>query len=415
MKSKTIFVSLIAMFAMVFALSMVAAASSAVSYVQVDEVYINDIQVSTSGVTAAGEVSTKVPVEIHFTAKADAEDVVVKVYVEGYKSEISGSTGRFHIVNGSSYVKSFSLELPSSMDLDDLTEELNLIVRISSKGEESLEKEYSIMMQKDQYGLRILSVDASEKAVAGSVLNLDVVLENNGNEDLENVYAKVSIPELGVEKQVYFGDLVAQDNCDNDDDDCDNEDTVSKKLYLTIPTSAAPGVYDFVIEAYNYDASTTVKKKIVVSGAESGILPSVASKTISVNGETTFDVVLVNPNDRMVVYSITPEESKGLIVEVAEPIVAVGADSSKTVKISVKATDSAEEGTHVVTVNVNGESGLIKQVSFTVNVEKTQSSNAVLILTVVLAIVFVVLLVVLIVLLTKKPEEKEEFGETSYY
>ena len=141
----------------------------------------------------------------------------------------------------------------------------------------------------------------------------------------------------------------------------------------------------------------------------------ITSKSISVGQETIYSVVIVNPSDRMVVYTITPEESKGLIVDVAEPIVTVPADSSRTVKIRVKATESADEGTHLIVVNVNSESGLVKQVSLTANVEDTGRTDTVFVLTVILAIIFVVLLIVLIVLLTKKPAETEEFGETSYY
>jgi len=418
MKSKTILVSFLAIFAIVLALNMVAAASSTVTYAHITDVYVNDMSVKIAGNNAAGEVSTNLPVDVYFTADDDMSDVTVKVYIEGYRTEISESTSRFHIVAGSSYVKRFTLELPSSMDLDDLTEGLNLVVRISAKGEESLEEEYDITMQRDLYGLNILSVETTQSVGAGSSFVLDVVLENNGNEELENIYVKASIPELGIEKKVYFGDLLPQDECEedlDDDDDCDNEDTVNKKVYLSVPRNAVPGIYNIEVKAYNYDASTSVKKNIVISGAQTGVLPTVTTKTIAVGEETTFDVVLVNPNDRMVIYSITPEESTGLIVEIVNPIVTVAADSSATVQIKVKATNSAEEGTHLVTVNVNSESGLVKQVNLTTNVENSVANNTVLILTVVLAIIFVVLLIVLIVLLTKKPAEIEEFGETSYY
>jgi hypothetical protein len=422
MKSKTILVSFIAIFAMVLALNLV----SATPFAGVGDVYVNDIKMSTGPTfNAAGEVSRTVPVEVHFTANVDATDVKLRVFIEDYKNEISDSTERFHIVEGSSYVKRFSLTLPSSMDLDDLTEGLDLVVRFSAKDvdenattitSDSFEVPYSIVMQRDIYALNILSVETAQKVVAGSSIALDIVLENNGNEELENVYVKASIPELGVQRIVYFGDLFPQDDCDEEDDSrCDNEDTENKRVYLALPRNAVPGVYNIEVEAYNYDASTSVKKSIVVSGAESGILPTTTTKTIAVGEETTFDVVLINPNDRMVVYSITPEESTGLIVEIANPVITVGADSSKTVEIKVRATDSAEEGTHLVTVNVNSENGLVKQINFTVNVENDKANDAVLILTVVLAIIFVVLLIVLIVLLTKKPVETEEYNETSYY
>jgi len=415
MKNKAILVSFITLFAIVFGLSTVVASELAVCDLTVK---VNDIKVSSPGVTAAGEVSNTVPVEVRFTACEDATDVRIKVYIEGYKDEISDETSRFLIVNGSTYIKRFSLQLPSSMDLDDLTEELSLLVRISAKSKDSFEESYAINMQRELYGLNILSVDTSQEVTAGTTIPFDIVLENNGNERLDNVYVKVSIPDLGIVKKVFVGDM-SPNSEDNYDNIVDSED---KRIYISIPRNAVPGIYNVEIEAYNYDASTKVTAKIIVSGAQTGVIPTATSKTIAIGEETTFDVVLVNPNDRMVVYSITPEESKGLIITLSESVVAIPADSSKTVQVKVKATNSAEEGTHLVTINVNSESGLVKQVIFSANVEKTSGSviggtksNSVLILTVILAIIFVVLLIVLIVLLTKKPAEAEEFGETSYY
>ncbi|MBS3078825.1 hypothetical protein J4218_01765 [Candidatus Pacearchaeota archaeon] len=418
MKNKAIFVSFVAFLAIALILNTVLASD----IVTITSVKVNGVVASQTSPAIAGEVSDTVPVEVEFLANADVTDARVKVSIEGYKEDISASTPRFLLVNGSRYVKRFTLQLPSSMDLDDLTEGVELQVEVSAKAEASVVQSYAIKMQRDLYSLNILSVDAPQKVTAGNTVAFDIVLQNNGNDRLDNTYIKVSIPELGVERKVYFGDLspYVEDNYE------DIRDTNNKVLYLAIPRNAQPGNYNVVIEAYNYDTSTIVKERLVVesAGSQSGVIPSITSRTISTGEETTFEVVLVNPNDRMVVYSIIPEQSEGLIVNVQEPVVTVGADSSRTVVVKVKATNSASEGTHLVVVGVNTESGLERKVSFTVNVDNNSSTNpvpgltgnnTVLILTVILVIVFVVLLVILIVLLTRKPTETEEFGETSYY
>jgi len=425
MKSKAILVSFIAIFAIIFTLSMVMASEFADDIM----VEVNDVTLTT-GPTYIGQVSDTVPVRVEFSGMQDInEEVKVKAYIEGYKNEIYDTfTMRTPIecgVNG--YVARLSLEFPSSMDLDDLSEDLTLWIRFIAKGEESFEIPYTIRMQKDLYSLNVLSIDAPSTVSSGSVVAFDVVLENNGNEELENVYVQVSIPELGLGKKVYFGDIEPQDEVDYAEcsweycKDLDREDTVNKKVYLSVPRTAVPGIYEVVIEAYNRDTEEITKGSIVVSGAEADVLATTTSKTISIGEETTFDIPLVNYGDRMVVYSITPEESTGLIVEIEEPVISVSGDSSRIVKVNVRATQSAEEGTHLVTINVNSESGLVKQVTFSVNVEEedtVRKADSVLILTVILAIIFVVLLIVLIVLLTKKPAEVEDFseeGETSYY
>jgi uncharacterized membrane protein len=420
MKNKAILVSFIALFAMILTINAVLASDD---FVDVNWVQVNGVllQLNPSG-TYVGQVSDTLPIEIHFKSMTNVtEPVKVKVYIEGFKDDIEQSvTLRTPLEEGvDGYVARLYLKLPSTMDLDELSEDVTLNVRVSAQGEDSVEKSYTIRVSKDLYSLNILSIESPDTATAGSVVPLSVVLENNGNQRLDNVYVKASIPELGIERKVYFGDL------DSTVDESYEEirDATERNVYLTIPRNAVPGTYNIEIEAYNYDTSTSTSNKIVISGLSSGVLPGSTSKTIGIGKEATFDVTLVNPNDRMVVYSIIPEVSPGLIVTVEEPIVSVAADSSKTVKVNVKATDSAEEGTHLVTVNVNTESGLAKQVAFSVNVEKTKTTpgtttpvaSGVLILTVILVIIFVVLLIVLIVLLTRKPTETEEFGEASYY
>ena len=407
---KTNFSSLMVLFAIVLTISM----ASASSIVNFDNIKVDGISVVENDIVA-GFVSDTVPVQVEFTALKGAEDVRVKVYIEGYRDEISDQTARFNIIENSSYVKELTLTLPSSMDLDDSTESMTLIVRFSSKTDGSDEKEYTIKMQKDLYTLSFLSVDTPNSIVAGDVIAVDVVLKNHGANRLDDVYVKASIPELGIQRTVYFGDL--QVDTEDEIDDDETSDTVNKRIYLTVPRNSGAGIYDIELEAYNYDSRVATKKAVQVKGLDAAILPTVTAKTIAVGEEATYEVVLVNPNDKMVVYSITPSNTEGLLVEVAEPIVTVSADSSRTVQVRVKATESAEEGTHIVTVNINSASGLVEQVSFSANVEASSktATSSVMVLTVVLAIIFVVLLIVLIVLLTKKPTETEEFGETSYY
>lgn len=425
MTNKPIMVSLIALFALVLTLATVAATEIVLKddiKVQIDDIVVSE------NTNIAGIVSDKVPVEIEFTANDDAEDVRVSAFVEGYKNEIYYSTSRFRIVKGSKYVKRFVLELPNTFDLDDVDEILTLNVRISAKGRDSVESDVPIRVERELYSLNFLSVNTPSEVTAGDVLAVDVVLENNGFDRLDQVFVEVRIPELGLSQKVFADDVEPSEEISYDD----IRNSVNKRVYLTIPKSATAGIYDLEVEAYNYDASVMTKKKIAVDEASAGIIPAGSAKRVAPGEEATFEVVLVNPNNRILVYSITPEEAKGLIVDITEPVVAVPADSSRTVKIKVEATDSAEEGTHILTVNVNSEAGTSEQVKFTVNVEKggddsrdrgtssgvTGTPDTVVVLTVVLAIIFVVLLIVLIVLLTKRPQEdesEEEFGETSYY
>ncbi len=438
MKSKAFLVSLIALFALAFALTAVSAYSNVQvncsDYVCITDVEVNGISYALDDVNeaVAGLVSETVPVAIKFTAMDDGDnrreeikDVRVKVYIEGFKDEISDESERFHILEGNTYVKKFTLKLPSTMDLDELTEEkLSLLVRVSARGENSVEIELPLEVQKNLYSLNILSVEIDEVVNAGDTVAVDIVVENNGFDRLDDVYVKVSIPGLGVSKKMYAGDLSSL----RDDFDDDVNDARERRVYLSIPRNAAPGNYEMEIEAYNYDTSVQETRRVIVRGFDTKALPPVTSKTVAPGEETTFDVVLVNRNNRMVIYTIAPQESKGFFVEATEPLVTIPADSSKSTKVKVVASEDVPEGTYVVTVNAVSESGETETINFTVNVKKdrvkvdgkvtvtdTQEVNTTVIITVILVIIFVVLLIILIVLLSKRPAESEEFGETNYY
>ncbi len=291
----------------------------------------------------SGEVSDTISIEVEFDAtlgeiftekeledNKGLEDVKVEVEIKGYKNDISDSTSRFLIYDGRTYIKRFSLKLPSSFDLDENPEELEIVVTISAKGQSTNEVRqfYPVTIQRVNYNLDLLSIEAPDAVTAGSVIAIDVVLKNTGYDRLDDTYVRVSIPGV-VERNVYFGDIESDIDVDYDK----IRDTINKRIYLSIPSDAISGIYNLEVEAYNYDSDVMAKKQIVLRGIEA---------------------------------------------------------------------DEDEDGDEDVEV-IDGD--------------ETETSNTVLILTVVLAIIFVVLLIILIVLLTKKPSEIEEFGEgeTSYY
>lgn len=411
---KSILVSIIAVFAVLTLISVASAGELTKDWT----VTVDDAVVYPGGTTVSGiEAGENLPIKVVFSAEGNASDVVVKAWLDGYRSEISDKTGRFELVEGSVYTKHLLLQMPSDIDP---TEDYTLVIRISDKTNND-EEDYTLRLQRESYNLNVLSVDAPQSATAGSIIPVDVVLKNYGMHDLEDIYVKVRIADLGVEKRVYLGDLYPLDESEYASDvrEADRQDAVQGRVYLTLPENAKTGIYVLEAEAYNVDSSEIAKTSIIVSGIEgvSNVLTGTNSKTLSIGQEVTYDLVLVNSGSRMKVYTLTPEETEGLTVEIEDPVVAVSGDSSKTVKVTVKATDSAKEGTHVVKINIESDGSLVKQASLSANVEKastTTGTNSVVVLTIVLVIVFVVLLIILIVLLTRKPATSET-EETSYY
>ncbi len=274
MKQKPILVSFIALFAIILAINVVSA-----GIVDIQEVEVNNIVLAADDLNPiAGEVSDTISIEVEFDATLSGilteeelddneglEDVKVEVEIKGYRDEISDSTSRFLIYDGRTYIKRFSLKLPSSFDLDENPEELEIVVTISAKGQSANEVRqfYPVTIQRVNYNLDLLSIEAPDTVTAGSVIAIDVVLKNTGYDRLDDTYVKVSIPGV-VERTVYFGDIASDIDVDYDQ----IRDTINKRIYLSIPSDAISGIYNLEVEAYNYDSDVMAKKQIVLSGIE---------------------------------------------------------------------------------------------------------------------------------------------------
>jgi preprotein translocase subunit SecG len=263
MKTNKILGSFVAILVALFAINLAVAGTLNVT---IQDTSLNDIELGTSSTTVvAGYPSETIPVVVKFLANSDLQDAKLKVWIDGYKNDISASTARFNLVQGSTYIKRLSLTLPNVNDMDNLDEGLTVYVRIADKNNE-VESSYKINMQRESYSHEVLAVEAPSKAAAGEVIALDVVLKNIGTYELEDSFVTATIPELGVQRRVYFGDLSSQDNCSNN---CDSEDARERRIFMVIPTDVKSGDYTLEVKASNYDSSATVKKVISITGTAS--------------------------------------------------------------------------------------------------------------------------------------------------
>jgi hypothetical protein len=213
-------------------------------------------------VSFSGDV---VPVEVVFEAGEDAEDVKVRVSIYDGRNDVTVSSGRFNIVAGKTYKKLLALELPS--DVDGQLDELTLSVEIYDADHATVDydEDYQLSMQRESYTLDILSVDYSSQVAAGDVVPVSVVAKNVGFSRMDDNYVVVSIPALGISTRGYAGDLIAdEDYIDYDDE----EDSVFKTVYLKIPSDALSGVYEVEVMVYNDEIESTVTKLISVEGEE---------------------------------------------------------------------------------------------------------------------------------------------------
>lgn len=413
MTSTKILVSCIALIAFV----VLSIANVSASFGTIKGLEVAEVDVSTTQPIAIFAGDT-IPVRVFFKATENAEDVRVKAWITGER-EFAVVTERFDVIAGNTYSRLLAVNVPSTLDEENLDEKLELVVVVENKNDgEADEFNVDLTLQRESYVVEVLDVDMVSEVSAGDVLAVDVVLKNRGRQFAEDTFVVVRIPALQIEDRAYFGDLSPKDEPIVNDRQLRNKDDSSeRRLFLRIPSSVPAGVYVVEVEAYNDDSITTVTKKVAISGTEETIMvvAPVNSKSFDVGQSAEYSMVLVNSGTRMALFELVVESPASLNVQLDEPIAVIPAGSSKTVKFTVS---SDKIGTQNFAVNVHSGTELVKRESFTANVQGSETigvtGSPTVLLTVVLAVIFIVLLIVLIVLLTRKPEKTEEFGE-SYY
>lgn len=362
---------------------------------------INGVDVADNPALIAGETVT---IKVAFTALKDDTSVRLKAELEGEKDSVNAVSDAFDVEAGNRYVKIVTLKVPYELK-NEVSDNVNLNIKVDGKDYKS-EVDYSLRVQRPSYNVGFMSVNTPQTIDAGDNIPVDVVLRNIGYNDLSDVFLTVKIPALNVERKAFVGDLTALEPENNDD----NKDrTASVRINLEVPSNAEAGLYALEVEASSDDFTLTDTKQVSINNEYgSNVLATGQKKSFAVGGEGIYNLLVVNPTDKIQVYRIMVE-SEGISSTLSEDVVAVPAGESKAVSLTAIA---GSEGEYQIKVSVFSGDELTGQTTLQASVQ-SGAANAVIILTIVLAIIFVVLLIVLIVLLRKKPE-KEEFGE-SYY
>ena len=395
-----------------------------VGFVSADEITtqyqitVNDIRVS-APFSVGSALAFPIPVsvvageefvlKVFFTAAVDDTDVTLEATVEGEKVDFTEISRIFDIEDGHQYRKVLIMRVPYELK-DEISDELTLSIELDGKDHKTVFRDITLRVQRPSYNAMIKSITTPSSITAGETFPVEIVLKNRGYNDLDDVYASARIVGLGVSQgPKWFGDLVSLEcensNICNDDD----SDTAVGRLYLKVPYEVSPGVYDLEVIVENDDIRTVETKQIFISNDfTNNIFVTNARMNVAVGEEVSYDLLIVNPTNNVKVYKLAVE---GNVLTASQSIVAVPAGSSITVKISGVA---EEEGLFTYNVNVFDGNTIVKTIPLEMDVEGKASADTIVVLTIVLAIIFLVLLVVLIVLLSKKPEKKEDFGE-SYY
>jgi len=406
MNARNLMVSFVLALFLVAGASMVSAASLASSY----KLQVNGIDAIGSSITnntvsvVAGSTMT---VQVTFKAAQNDTDVTFDVTLDGNKAHTYTSSNVFDVETGKTYTKTLTMTVPSALN-NEVSSDLILSATLNGDSYKFNLPDYTLRVQRPSYNAVVESVTTPTSINAGDTIPVEIVLKNMGYNELQDLYVSAGISELNlVQGPKWFGDLKTLDNCTNN---CNQKDTVVGDMYLIIPYSAKAGTYTLNVVVQNGNTQSVVQKQIIINNNLPNSVVSTNETRTAKRGEVaSYDLLLVNPTNNVVVYKIVAD-SKDVDSNVNNAVVAVPAGSSKTVKITAI---SKIQGTHNFNVNVYSNEKLESTVGYTLNVTGN-STNTVLVLTIILAAIFLALLVVLIVLLGRKPAKSEDLGE-SYY
>jgi uncharacterized membrane protein len=389
------------------------------SYLKIDDTVV-------TGNTVALFAGSYVDLRFAFTSLTDESDVRIEASIEGYKKDIEDKTDRFDVVAGRVYTKTLKLYLPTDMDAQD---EYTLFVRVASK-DLSDEFEYALTLQRESYKLDILNVEYVNTIDSGDDVIFNVIIKNRGSHNVDDIFVTVKIPELGIQKTSYAGDLAPYD-CDKN---CSKDDAVEKNILVTIPSGTKAGTYAVEIKASDGDSSAVEIDEIEIAGKSASkgtgieILSQQNLQDIEAGKEGEYTLTLLNTENEARTVTITLGTRAGLIITADPKIVTIPANEAKDIKITV-ATDSATQtGTYNVPLTISTDTDEeVGQIGITANVIKASGAKRVSLITITIILVIILIALILFLVLTSKSSKSDEEGneysgetqseteETAYY
>ncbi len=377
---------------------------------------LDNVKVNSEDV--AGDVLTvmngeEVTVSLRFTAQSDFDNARIMAFIEGYEhSTIVDSTDIFSVVEGKTYVKTLTLNLPS-----DMNSEQNYKLRITGANDLSgiTYKDYDIYVdtQRNRVDVLDLVMTPSSGVEAGQNIIANVRMKNRGQKDEDSVKVLVEIPDLGVKESSYVSNLNS------------NEVATSDDMLLFIPENAEAGQYTVKVTlSYNdgYDESTqeyTLNVLAPKTVAEKNLIVSFANNVDLVADEAkTFDVVIANPNSESKPISITSLDNAWADVEVSPSLAMVKAGDSQTftVKVTPKAAIAGEKE---LVLTVKEGANVVSDLKVSTYVAPSSSSNInwVNVALAVLLIIAIIVLISLVLSIAKRKgnDDDEDDSSEEYY
>lgn len=372
-----------------------------------------DAPIST-GYMPSLEACEKVDVKVVITGgDATADNAIVRAWTRIEGQYLEDETGKFDIVReNNQYVKTLYLTMPCSVkSFKNATLHVEVEADNDVRGISSADIPFDIQRTANELSIESLDVTQSCGTSCNTV-TADVVVKNTGNHDLDDIYVKATIKELGVSGTKYIEVLVPYRT---HDDSTSEEVTIA----LQLPANVQAGTYTMEISAYNGDTETTMTQQFSVGGsyqtASVDIAPQTTRQDIVQGESAAFTFIVTNKGTSTQTFSV---ETTGLDTwatgQTTPATFSLAPGQSQLVTVYASTKDDAVTAEHLFSVKVNYGTDS-KTVNFVGNVTEKKSAldlkTTLMIVGIVLAVAIIILLIVLLAQKTRTSEKTEE----SYY
>ena len=373
------------------------------------DMILEEVEVNNDRVTSVDTLQVMngetLEVDMRFSALENFDNARIMVFVEGYEhSPIVGSTDIFSVIEGKTYIKSVSVDLPS-----DMRSEQDYTLRIIGANDLSglTYKEFTLYVdtERDRVDVLDLVMTPSSGVEPGQNIIANVRMKNRGQQEQDSVKVSVEIPSLNVAESSYVSNLDA------------NEVATSDDMLLFIPEDAQAGVHNVVVKLEYNDGYTQSLEGFTLSVLspklveEKNLLVSFNNNVDLKAGQAnSFDIVIANPNEDSKPISIAAADNSWADVDVEPSLVMIQGGSSATFTVTVTP-KSAVEGEKTLTLVVKEGSETVSEVPVSTYVEEGNEINWLNVALAVLLIIAIIILLALVVTIAKRKNEDGDRDE----
>jgi len=321
-----------------------------------------------------------IEIVVSILALGDVEDGQIEADISGYRyshyeeEKVSDTTRTFDLEANDSEEFTLNLQIPVRID----TDYFKLRLRASDRNGASVNLDYQFRVagvaEEDAVQIKDYHFNP-QQVVAGRAFTGTVKVQNYGDDDLEDVSVKVSIPELGISDREYLDELES------------DETRTFEELLLRIPTCADSARYEveIAVEFDEFEETMETAYIDVVAGDCGSVTEPTVDKTVITIPQTqeirkgttgtAYPVMIKNNGNDAVSYVLTVSGvTFGTYRLEPSSVVVVDAGETKTAYLYVTANDDAPEGDHVFSITVDTDEET-QQAVLTANVTAGENVN----------------------------------------